>query len=132
MFIRIHKNIFHKAQKAQSLSEYALLLGLIVIVFTAMQFFTKRGIQSVIKFSADQIGLQSDAGDEQDPLKGHLVKTNTPTEKRKAIKNKDYTSRMREERMLLGGSKITYDYNELTKVEGGSGEYVLGYEEKNE
>ena len=131
MLNRIHKNIFNKAQ---SFSEYAMLLTLIVIIFTAMQFFTKRSIQSVVKYSADQIALQRDAA-EDDPLKGYTVGARTPTQQGKAFDFKDYTYRVEEERTLLGNPKITYEYNEETRIPDGeeaTGVYFLGAEEKND
>lgn len=44
--------------KAQSIIEYALLLGIIGLALGAMQLYFKRGIQAAIKVSADQLGSQ--------------------------------------------------------------------------
>ena len=42
----------------QSLIEYSLLIGVVVVVFFTMGPFIRRGIQGVIKTMADQIGEQ--------------------------------------------------------------------------
>ncbi len=44
--------------KAQSIIEYALLLGIIGLALGAMQLYFKRGIQAAIKVSVDQLGSQ--------------------------------------------------------------------------
>ncbi|MFH1655894.1 MAG: hypothetical protein ABH954_04730 [Candidatus Omnitrophota bacterium] len=129
MLLRIHKNIFNKAQ---SLTEYTVVLSLVVAVFIGMQVYTKRAIQSVVKYSVDQIALQKDAGEEQDPLIGHLVSSNASIISGKADGTLDYTQRKEEGILLLGGTKIIYDYNTSSKVVDGTGNYVLGYEKKYE
>jgi hypothetical protein len=43
---------------AQSLSEYVLLIGIVSIAFISMQTYMKRGIHSVIKVAADELGSQ--------------------------------------------------------------------------
>jgi len=62
--IRILRN-----KKAQSILEYAVLLGLAGIALSSMQVYFKRGIQSVIKVAADEVGKQEDSED-FDPIKG--------------------------------------------------------------
>jgi Flp pilus assembly pilin Flp len=44
--------------RAQSMVEYALLLGVVSAALIAMQFYMKRGIQGAVKVSADQLGPQ--------------------------------------------------------------------------
>lgn len=61
------KSIFNN--KAQSIMEYAIIMGLVVAALTTMQVYIKRGIQAGIKVAADEIGRQQDA-EEIDPLKG--------------------------------------------------------------
>lgn len=56
-------------KKAQSILEYAVLLGLVGLALSAMQIYFKRGIQSVIKVAADEVGSQK-GSDEFDPVKG--------------------------------------------------------------
>lgn len=45
-------------KKAQSVIEYALLLALIGAAVVAMQVYMKRGLQAVVKVTADQLGPQ--------------------------------------------------------------------------
>jgi uncharacterized protein (UPF0333 family) len=55
--------------KSQSVLEYAIVLGLVIFALSAMALYFRRGIQSVIKVAADEVGSQKDA-EEIDPLKG--------------------------------------------------------------
>lgn len=59
-------NIFNN--KAQSIMEYAIIIGLVVAGLSAMQVYIRRGIQAGIKVAADELGNQEDA--EIDPTKG--------------------------------------------------------------
>ncbi len=45
--------------QAQSLAEYAILLGVVVAAIMAMQVYTKIAIKKAVKLSTDQIGSQS-------------------------------------------------------------------------
>jgi len=81
-------------RKAQSLLEYIFLIGIVTMVFFAMSTFIKRGLQGVIKVTADQIGNQQDseqkiisgrpelvnAEQKIDPKAGHLVEAYTATQ----------------------------------------------------
>ena len=53
--------------KAQTLLEYLILIGIVTVVLFAMYHAVKRGIQSVIKITADQIGNQQRA-DQKEPF----------------------------------------------------------------
>ena len=64
--------------KAQSLSEYALLIVLVMAVVLGMQTYMKRGIQAVIKLSAEQLAQQPEA-EEIDPFKGTKKGSNLNT-----------------------------------------------------
>ena len=55
--------------KSQSILEYAIVLGVAIIALSAMALYFRRGIQSVIKVAADEVGYQKNAED-IDPLKG--------------------------------------------------------------
>ena len=48
-------------KKGQSILEYTILLGVIVLVMFAMGPMLKRGTQSLIKVVADQVGVQQNA-----------------------------------------------------------------------
>jgi len=45
-------------KKAQSLSEYVLLIAVVSLALLAMQTYAKRGLQGTIKFMADELGKQ--------------------------------------------------------------------------
>ena len=49
-------------RKGQSVLEFALLLGVVIVVILVMQVFVKRGLQGRLKESADSMGTQFSAG----------------------------------------------------------------------
>lgn len=49
-----------KNNKAQSLIEYGLILGIVTVALLSMQAYFKRGIQSVVKVAADDYGPQGE------------------------------------------------------------------------
>lgn len=65
-------------QKGQSILEYTILLGVIVLVMFAMGPMLKRGTQSLIKVVADQVGVQRNAEQKFDET-GHLEASYTAT-----------------------------------------------------
>ena len=48
-------------KKAQSIQEYVIVFGLVVVALISMQTYMKRGIQGAVKDMADQIGFQDKA-----------------------------------------------------------------------
>ncbi len=66
---------FLKKIKAQTLLEYLILIGIVTVVLFAMYHAVKRGIQSVIKITADQIGNQQRA-DQRAPTLSNAVIVN--------------------------------------------------------
>ncbi len=52
--------------KAQSISEYVILIGIVALALIGMQVYMRRGIQAVVKTAADQIGDQKKGGTEYD------------------------------------------------------------------
>ncbi len=61
--------------KAQSIIEYSVLLGLVVAAFVGMQVYLKRGIQAAVKISADQLGSQQYGLSEVELREGYVEKT---------------------------------------------------------
>ncbi len=53
-------------QKAQSISEYVVLISLVSLALTGMSLYIKRGVQGVIKDTADIVGDQISGGIERD------------------------------------------------------------------
>jgi Flp pilus assembly pilin Flp len=81
MFQRRHNSgeLMCKCRKAlcgQQVVEYAILIGIIAVTLMAMQVFAKRGLQAVIKGSADQIGPQSDS---QQPMSSSAMTSASST-----------------------------------------------------
>lgn len=103
--------------KAQSISEYVILFGIITAALLGMQVYMKRGIQAVIKVAADEIGLQQDA-EEIDPVKGRISNSNIN------IKVTDATERKRS--FEAGRQQIDIDRTSSTK---GSSTYISEREE---
>lgn len=71
-------------KRAQSLTEYALVIAVVAAALLTMQTYFKRGVQSIAKISADQLGgfdsgisadeVQQMAKDqERDPKYGALI-----------------------------------------------------------
>lgn len=52
-----------RKRKAQSLMEYAFIIGIATLALTAMATYGRRGIQDVIRLSSDRLGSQEDAFD---------------------------------------------------------------------
>jgi hypothetical protein len=114
-----------KLQKSQgqSLYEYAILLAIVVAVFTGMQIYLKRGIQGMIKLSTDEFGEQAlDKNDEYGdlhPLKGRLLSSDSAT-----------VSDATTNKQLLGGGSEKTDVQQTT-TRSGSSTYRIGFEPKS-
>ena len=54
----------HRLRRAQSLSEYVLLVGIAAAALIAMSTYMQRGVQSVVKLQADELGSQKGLVDE--------------------------------------------------------------------
>ena len=67
-----------KPRKAQTILEYTIVMGVIVVIMFAMGPMIKRGIQSLIKTVADEIGIQRNA-DQRFDESGHLVSSDVST-----------------------------------------------------
>jgi len=74
--------------KGQTVIEYIVLIGIITVALFYMGPLFKRGVQSLVKVTSDQIGNQEDADQEiaprdfADPVEGvsYLVNSSTNTE----------------------------------------------------
>lgn len=55
------KDIKSKNNEAQTMIEYTIVIGIIIVVMFAMTPLIKRGTQGIIKVVADQIGNQQNA-----------------------------------------------------------------------
>ena len=67
---------YFSLKKGQTILEYTILLGVIVLIMFAMGPMIKRGTQSLIKVVADQVGTQQNAEQSFDD-RGHLESSYT-------------------------------------------------------
>lgn len=67
-----------KRNKAQIFLEYAIICGVMIMVLISMHAMIKRGIQGMIKSTADQIGNQA-AADQGGGRSGYLESQYTTT-----------------------------------------------------
>lgn len=98
-----------RQNKAQSTSEYVILIGIISLVLIGMQTYMKRGIQAVIKVSADEIGEQKKGGLEYDykyewKVKGDSTITSSANSEKTATKSQ--------------GGAVAYGTNDTTTQSG--------------
>ena len=64
------------SQQAQSMLEYTLVISLVAVMLFAMSTMVKRGIQGMVRVTADQIGIQKDSDQfVNDISTGHLDQT---------------------------------------------------------
>lgn len=99
--------------------EYVALIGIVIMAIVAMTPLLKRGIQSVVKVAADQIGVQNIAEPIYDQRRGNL--------------NMDFTDRrtsMSEEAREVAGIH-EYIYNDVDTTQKTSS-YILGYTNRTE
>jgi len=82
------KQIF-KNRKAQSIMEYTIVLGTIVLIMFAMGPAVKRGTQALIKVVADQIGNQANS-DQAFDRSGHLEKSYVTTRSTVGKRTEDF------------------------------------------
>ncbi len=94
-------------KKGQSILEYTILLGVIVLVMSAMGPMLKRGTQSLIKVVADQVGTQQNAEQKFDES-GHLEASYTAT--------RGFTDKQ----TFDTAGMTTYVFNDVTTSESGA------------
>lgn len=112
--------------KAQSISEYVIVFGLVTLVLTGMRMYMKRGIQAGIKIAADELGLQQEGKNEIDPEKGIKMEANITTVSNAAT----YSEKIRDGFTDIGGSYNTNITGDTTSW--GYSKYVIKASEANE
>ena len=115
-FCFLHLTSYFLLKKGQSILEYTILLGVIVLVMFAMGPMLKRGTQSLIKVVADQVGVQQNAEQKFDDT-GYLESSYAATS--------GFTDK--QTRDLVG--TITYFFNDET-VTTSNALINLGYTEE--
>ena len=69
------------SRRGQSMIEYTIIIGIITVVLYYMGTSIKRGVQSLVKVTADQVGSQQNADqDFSDYQQGYLVGSNSVTQ----------------------------------------------------
>jgi len=58
--IRLQNKKSESKNRGQSLAEYSALIAVVAVALLAMQFYMKRGIQGVVKYSTDQFSNNLD------------------------------------------------------------------------
>ena len=59
--------------RAQSMLEYLILIGVVTVVLVALGPLFKRGIQAVVRLTADQLQTQANAEQKVTPTSGYLI-----------------------------------------------------------
>lgn len=76
-------------RRGQSILEYAIIVGIVTVVLYYMGTGIKRGVQSLVKITADQVGNQQNSDqDFKDTQQGYLQASNSVTNE---SKNKQVT-----------------------------------------
>lgn len=97
-------------KKAQSLIEYALVIGVVSSAFLAINVYMKRGIQAQIRISADELGQQKES-EEFDLTKGKLevsgqrMKSEAPAQKKQEFSGGRQRSDVNERSEVLAFSE---------------------------
>jgi len=71
-------------RRGQSILEYSIIVGIITVVLFYMGTGIKRGVQSLVKVTADQVGNQQNSDqDFGDTQQGYMVASNSATQQNK-------------------------------------------------
>ena len=72
-------------RRGQTILEYTIIVGIITVVLYYMGTPIKRGVQSLVKATADQVGNQVNSDqDFTDYQQGYLITSNTETQETKS------------------------------------------------
>ena len=76
-------------KKGQSIIEYTMIIGIITLVLFYMGTGIKRGVQSLVKITADQVGNQQNSDqDFNDTMSGYMESSNSSIQE---VSNKQVT-----------------------------------------
>lgn len=105
-------------KRAQSVVEYALFLMLVASAIVAMQPYLRRGIQSVIKVSSDQLGKQDEGFFDINPKKEFfMINSSDYTSNTSSTQRKRQYTEGKQTADSLGYEKETTS-NETSRVKG--------------
>ena len=69
------------ARRGQSILEYTIIVGIVTLVLFYMGTGVKRGVQSLVKVTADQVGIQQNSDqDFNDTQEGYMNASNSTTQ----------------------------------------------------
>jgi len=78
-----------RARRGQSIIEYTMIVGIITMVLFYMGTAIKRGMQSLVKITADQVGNQQNSDQDFNDIQlGYMVASNSSVQE---VKNKQVT-----------------------------------------
>lgn len=110
----VHHSLFTN-RKGQSILEYTIVVGVIVLVMFAMGPMLKRGIQSLIKVVADQVGIQQNAEqkfDETGHLESSYVATRSSMDKQTQDLAGDITYFLNDETVTTSNALVNLGFTE--------------------
>ena len=70
-----------RCRRGQTILEYTIIVGIVVVMLSFMGTGIKRGVQSLVKVTADQVGNQQNSDqDFNDTQQGYMVSSNSATQ----------------------------------------------------
>jgi Flp pilus assembly pilin Flp len=72
-----------RPSRGQTILEYTIIVGIVAVVLYYMATGIKRGVQSLVKITADQVGPQQNADQDFSGLQGFVQTSNTSTQQSK-------------------------------------------------
>ena len=85
------------ACRGQTILEYIIIVGIVAVVLSYMGTSIKRGVQSLVKVTADQVGNQQDSDqDFNDAQQGYMQGSNAQLQynRIKQVSDLDYVTNM--------------------------------------
>jgi Flp pilus assembly pilin Flp len=74
-----------RARRGQTILEYTIIVGIVAVMLSYMGTGIKRGLQSLVKVTADQVGNQQNSDqDFNDAAQGYMEGSNTQTQQNNA------------------------------------------------
>jgi hypothetical protein len=71
--------VFFRKKRAQTISEYVILITIVAAAVISMFTYVKRGTQGLVRAAADQIGSQVKSEQDFNSLGGYISSANTIT-----------------------------------------------------
>ena len=78
--------MFFKPRHGQTFIEYTILIGVLVTVLFAMSPMMRRGVQSMVKVMADQVGTQRNA-EQLGGKFGHMINSTSLSQTRQNVES---------------------------------------------